>query len=75
LGKLFIQSGERLEIGSIRTGIWDPWYNFLPDQRVLIVAEATEDDWVNCVVTFGEEQAWAEMLACLDPYFYEIRTD
>jgi hypothetical protein len=76
LPKLVIQSGEQLEIGKVYQGkLRDPWAIRRPEQAYLVVAESTREEWVECVVSFGEERAWAEMLSVLDPYFYEIRTD
>jgi len=58
--------------------MYSPQGNFFPDlpnQRFLVIAEATREEWIECVVGFGEDRDWAEMLSVLDPYFYEIQTD
>ena len=75
MGKLILQSNVPLGVGQRRKGLHDPWCRILPEQAFLVVAESTEEEWIQCVVAFGEEREWAELLASLDPYFYEIRTD
>lgn len=72
--QLVIQSTGPLEIGRTYCRLHDPRGIERP-MYFVVVRVATSQQWVQCMVTFGEEQAYAEMLACLDPYFYEIETD
>lgn len=74
--KLVITSSIPLTVGTVYRGMLrDPWAIRRPEQAYRIVGESTREDWVECLVSFGEERAWAEMLSVLDPYFYEIQTD
>jgi hypothetical protein len=75
MGRLVLQSRELLLVGKIYKGIWDPWCRFLPEQAVKVIAESTAEEWIECLVAFGEEREWAELYAALDPYFYVIQTD
>jgi hypothetical protein len=76
--KLIIQSHKPLEIGGVYRGMYSPQGAFqpdLPNQRFRVVKESTREEWIECVIGFGESRDWAEVLADLDHYFYEIQTD
>ena len=73
--KLVLQSHRQLEVGKIYRGLHDPWAQIRPEQMFMVLSESTPEEWIECVVSFGGERAWAEMLSVLDPYFYEIITD
>lgn len=74
--KLVIQATKPLEIGARYQGhLRDPWAILRPEQAYRVIAESTAEEWIDCLVSFGEERAHAEMLSVLDPYFYEIQTD
>ena len=74
--KLVITSSEPLEVGNLYIGkLRDPWAINRAEQAYRVIGESTREEWVECLVSFGEERAWAEALSVLDPYFYEIQTD
>jgi len=73
--KLVIQSSRSLNIGESYRDVFDPIAVHRPEQIVHVVAESTREEWVECLVSFGEDRDWAEALSVLDPYFYEILTD
>ncbi len=75
MSKQILQSSRVLEIGKRYQGLHDPWFVIRPDQAFLVVAQSTREEWIECIIGYGEERAWAEIYADLDPYFYEILTD
>ncbi len=72
---LFLQSREPLEVGKVYRGFRDSKARHFPNQPYLVLSVATAQDWIECMVLFGNYRDHAEMLSKLDPYFYEISTD
>ena len=56
-------------------GLKDPWAQHRPEQAFRVIGESTREEWIECLVSFGEDREWAEFLSYLSPYFYEIQTD
>lgn len=73
--KLVITSSKPLEVGKVYNSMYDQNAVLRLGQFFKVVRKSTRQEWVDCLVSFGEERAWAEMLSVLDPYFYEIQTD
>ena len=65
-----------MEIGKVYHGhLRDLWAVHRPEQSYLVVGESTREEYIECLVSFGENRDWAELFSVLDPYFYEIKTD
>lgn len=75
MSKLIIHSRQELQVGQVYRGITDPWSQHLKNQPIKIIAGATEDEWIECMVAHGIDRGWAELLSSRDPYFYEFQID
>jgi len=80
MGKLVIVTKKVLEVNKIYRGLeCGPWHEPEPYQCFLVIEESTEEEWIDCLVSFhGEkERSWLEMLTAINgPWnYYEIVTD
>lgn len=80
MDKLVFAGKEKREVGKFYRGIeYGPWCEPEPEQCFKVVAVASEQDWIDCIVSFRgeEERSWAEILAKINgPWlYYEIQTD
>jgi len=78
--KLVIVTKSILEIGKKYQGLTTgPWHEPRPEQPYQVVANATEEDWVDCLTSFQGESTkeWHEIVASIGgPWnYYEIKTD
>ena len=68
-----------LKIGEIYRGLAEgPFkYGSLPSQCFRVVGKATEQDWIDCNVSYGAPRDHTEMLVRVDEpwYYYWIQTD
>ena len=75
MDKLTITSGRLLKIGQVYQGLVDQQGIARPEQEFLVVRKSTREEWVDCMISFGENQELVALLSFADPYFYEIQTD
>ena len=73
--KLVMTSSRLLEVGGVYRNLWDPWAVHRPKQVYRVTTLSTREEYIECIVSFGESRDWAEMISGIDPYFYEIETD
>jgi hypothetical protein len=75
--KLVITTDHPLEIGKRYSGLTDPQTQMRPDQSALVVRESTREEYVECLVSYGWDREWMEILSTTGPYvyFYDILTD
>ena len=75
---LVIHGKRQLKVGQIYHGLGrGPHYEPRPEQSFRVIAQSTKEEWIKCVVSFGEDKDWAETLTVIGgPWlYYEIQTD
>ena len=48
-----------------------------PEQSYVVLRKATKEEYLDCMVSFGSERVWEEMICEINGpwYYYEIQTD
>jgi hypothetical protein len=72
--KIVIGSPVLLELGKVYEGLRNQEGTRNPGQRFCVTKEATREDWINSVISFGGQSPKKEDLR-EGYYFYEISTD